>query len=374
MLTFLNDTDEPNTAIARRSLVPNTTRLGILIAIAVVFLVGWWHLDETPLVVIGQPVASGLMQQRKEAPFFEKLRATTGLPVRVTYRPLESVGFKDTHQLSLLQAGAFDLVSLRFPQNRALEPSLEGIDVAGLIPDFATAQAVIRAYSPTLDRRLQERFSAKLLGVWTFGPQEIFTRTPIRRLDDLQGLKIRVGDASLAPVVTALGGIPAVIGFDDTKQALSLGLVDGAIVSAASAIHAGWAEHAPHYYPAVVHFGLNGYVISLRKWNSFSRREQTALQSAFDAYLTGLWNDAQQLHEEARRCGGSPESSPGPDCRLILATPTQEDVQRLRELALAASLPVWEERCRTSCPGCLAEWRETVAAALLLPTDGRPSP
>jgi TRAP-type C4-dicarboxylate transport system substrate-binding protein len=374
MLSFSNDTAESDAATARWPLVPNTTRLGILVAIVVVFLLGWWHLDETPLVVIGQPLASGLMQQRREAPFFEHLRATTHLPVRVTYRPLESVGFKDTHQLSMLQAGAFDLVSLRFPQNRALEPTLEGIDVAGLIPDFATAQAVIRAYSPTLDRRLQARFSAKLLGVWTFGPQEIFTRTPIHRLDDLHGLKIRVGDASLAPVVTALGGIPAVIAFDDTKQALALELVDGAIVSAASAIHAGWTEHAPHYYPVAIHFGLNGYVISLGKWNSFTRREQAALQSAFDAYLAGLWSDAQELHAEAQRCGGSPQSSQGPHCRLIIATPPEEDVQRVREITLAASLPAWEKACRTVCPGCLAEWREILSAAQLLPIDGQPSP
>lgn len=347
-------------------------RLGLLLSIAVVFLAGWWRLDEIPLVVIGQPSNTGLMQQQREAPFFEHLRATSRLPLRVTYRPLDTVGFKDTHQLPLLQAGAFDLVSLRFLQNRPLEPTLEGIDLAGLIPDFAAAEAVVRDYGPTLGRRLQERFSVKLLGLWTFGPQEIFSRVPIRRLDDIRGLKLRVGDASLAPVIAALGGVPVVIPFGDTAQALELGLVDGAIVSAASAIHAGWTDHAPHYYPAAVHFGLNGYAISLPKWNSLSRRQQSALQAAFDAYLADLWSFARQLHEDACDCGSGLDCRHGPHRRLVLAEPTPDDARRFRELAMAVSLPAWEERCRDSCPGCVTEWRERIPAALVPPIDVQP--
>jgi TRAP-type C4-dicarboxylate transport system substrate-binding protein len=372
MLTFPNDTDETDTATARRSLVPNTTRLGILVAITAAFLLGWWHLDEIPLVVIGQPSTTGLMQRQREAPFFERLQATTRLPLRVTYRPLESVGFKDTYQLPMLQAGVFDLVSLRFLQNRPLEPALEGIDLAGLIPDFATAQTVVRDYGPTLDRCLEERFSAKLLGMWTFGPQEIFTRTPVRQLDELSGLRLRVGDASLSPVVTALGGIPVVMPFDDTVQALSLGLVDGAISSAASAINAGWTEHAPHYYPAVVHFGLNGYVVSLAKWNSLSRRQQAALQDAFDAYLAELWQFAKTLHDDAKCCGRGLDCRHGPHRRLVLAEPSADDVVRFREIVLAASFPAWEEKCRISRPGCVAAWRESLPASLVPPTDVQP--
>lgn len=347
-------------------------RLGLLVAIAAAFLVGWWYLDEIPLVVIGQPSSAGAMQAEREAPFFAELRATSRLPVRVTYRPLESVGLKDTHQLTMLHDGAFDLVSLRFLQNRPLEPSIEGIDLAGMIADFGAAETIVRSYAPTLDRRLQERFSAKLLGVWTFGPQEIFTRAPVRQLEDLRGLRLRVGDASLSPVVTALGGIPVVIPFDDTRQSLALGLVDGAIVSAASAIYAGWTEHAPHYYAVAVHFGLNGYAISLKKWNSLSRRQQATMQAAFDAYLADLWEYSQRLHDEARRCGSGLDCSHGEHRRLILAEPTADDARRFREIVTGVSLPAWEEKCRVSCPDCVAEWRRRIPASLVPSTVGQP--
>ena len=42
----------------------------------------------------------------------------------------------------------------------------------------ATARKVITAYAPAVDRNLQQKFNAKLLGVWSFGPQEFFCNKP----------------------------------------------------------------------------------------------------------------------------------------------------------------------------------------------------
>lgn len=339
-------------------------RVGLLLVIVALFIVAWRQLDEVPLVVIGQPSASGTLQQLKEAPFFESLAASTGLPLRVTYRPVELAGFKDTHQLRMVEDGLFDLVSLRFLQNRAAEPLLEGIDLAGLIGDFATARKVVAAYGPTLDRALQRRFSVKLLGIWTFGPQEFLSREPLRRLADIKGRKVRIGDASLAPVIASLGGIPAVIPFDETRQALAIGLVDCAVTSAASATYAGWTEAAPHYLPVAVHLGLNGYVISLKKWNALSAQQQAVLMRAFDAHVTDLWHYSEDLHERALRGGRDLASSRGPPPTLITVDPEPDDIRLMREVANAASFPAWAKRCEAVHPGAVAEWREVVAEVL----------
>ena len=342
-------------------------RLGLLLVIVVLFAAVWRQLDRISLVVIGQPSSSGTIQREKESPFFQTLQASTRLPIQVTYRPLEALGFKDTHQLQMLEDGLFDLVSLRFLQNRKAEPCLEGIDLAGMIQDYRTAHAVTVAYAPTLDRCLQERFGVKLLGVWTFGPQEFFSREPIRGLDDIKGRKVRVGDASLAPIITAIGGIPAVIPFDDTRQALEIGLVDCAVTSAASATYAGWTQHAPHYFPLAVHFGLNGYVISLKKWNALSQRQQEVLQEAFDAYLADLWRFSEELHSTALRGGAGLMCSRGDCPELTVAEVAPEDLVRLRELSLAVALPSWAARCETVHPGGVEEWRATLATLLDLP-------
>lgn len=342
-------------------------RIALLLVIVAVFVAMWRRLDEIPLVVIGQPSASGTLQREKEAPFFETLPVTTGLPLRVTYRPVEMAGFKDTHQLQMLEDGLFDLVSLRFLQNRGAEPLLEGIDLVGLIPDFATARQVVDAYAPTLDRALQQRFAVKLLGMWTFGPQEFFSRTPLRGLEGIEGLKVRVGDASIAPIIVALGGVPAVIPFEETKQALEIGLVDCAVTSAASAEYAGWTEVAPYYLPVAVHFGLNGYVVSLKKWNSLAPPQRVILQQAFDAHIADLWRFSSALHARAVDGGLDPATRRGAASDLVVVEPALRDIRLMRELGLSVSLPRWAERCETVHPGATAEWRRTLASVVDLP-------
>ena len=347
-------------------------RFGLLLLIGAVFVAAWRTFAEIPLVVIGQPSASGALQSTKEAPFFRTLRGRTGLPLHIDYRPVEMAGFKDTHQLQMLKDGVFDLVSLRFPQNRELEPLLEGIDLAGLIPNFQTARQVVDVYAPTLDRVLQQRFAVKLLGVWSFGPQEFFSRRPLRGLDDIKGRTVRIGDASLAPIIVALGGVPAVIPFDETEQALALGLIDCAVTSAASATYAGWTRAAPHYLPVSIHFGLNGYVISLKKWNALSRPQQAILQQAFNAYIADLWQFSEAIHSQAVAGGQGLVSSRGDAADLLTIEPTPNDIQRMRDVCLAVALPRWVERCEAVHPGAITEWRIQLAGILDLPPAAAP--
>lgn len=339
-------------------------RIGLLLVIVAVFVAAWRRLDEIPLVVIGQPASSGALQNAKEAPFFQALRETTGLPFRVDYRPVEKAGFKDTHQLRMLEDGLFDLASLRFLQNRAAAPVLEGIDLAGLIPDFATARRVVAAYAPTVDRDLQERFGVKLLGVWTFGPQEFFSRTPLRGIDDIKGLKVRIGDASLAPVISALGAIPAVIPFEETQQALAIGLVDCAVTSAASATYAGWTDPAPYYLPVAVHFGLNGYAISLRKWNALSRRQQAILERAFADHVADLWQFSEDLHARALDGGHDLPAGGSIKPEFVVGEPMPQDAKKMQDLALSVALPRWAERAEAVKPGAVVEWRERLASVV----------
>ena len=337
-------------------------RILLFLCIMMVFTIAWVRYREIPLAVIGQPASTGLLQNTKEAPFFNKLKETTGLPLKVTYRPLNTVGFKDTYQLYMLKDGLFDLVSLRFIQNSEAEPALQGIDLAGLYSDYDTARTVVRTYSETLDRYLNDTFDVKLLGVWTFGPQVLFCSKPIQHIEDIKGLKVRVGSASLATLISSLDGTPFIIPFDDTKSALAIGLVDCAITSATSANFAGWPEHTRYYFPLAIHFGLNGYAISLKKWSVFSKKEQAILTAAFDAYLDDLWKFSQTTHLDSSNCNIGHECKNGTSYHMILVEPSMHDVQVLEAIARTRLLPEWAEKCERVHPGCRDEWTAKVLA------------
>lgn len=173
-------------------------RLLLLAGLSTAFALAWRHFAAIPLLVIGQPRAVGLLQRDQEEPFFKNLAVTTGLPLKITYQTTDNFVLKDTHQLEALRDGRIDIVSLRFMQNIANETSLEMIDLPGRIPNFRKARQVVRAYSPTVDRDLQQTHGAKLLGIWSFGPQVMVCREAIKDLSEIRGRKVRIASPGLA--------------------------------------------------------------------------------------------------------------------------------------------------------------------------------
>ena len=102
--------------------------------------------DKLKFKVIGQPLATGLIQKNKEQPFFETLAQKTGLPIEVDYKPIDALGVKDTEQLRMMKSGLFEIVSLRVSQNSRDEPMLLGLDLVGQNPDYATGRQSAKAW------------------------------------------------------------------------------------------------------------------------------------------------------------------------------------------------------------------------------------
>lgn len=222
------------------------------------------------LKVAGNLLATGLIQQKKEQPFFENLAKTTGLPVEVDYKPMDMTGIKDIEGLRVLKSGLFDIVTLRIAQVSRDEPFFLGLDLVGLNPDYETTRKVVDAYREPFDKRLQERFNAKLLGLWPFGPQVLFCKVPINGLTDLKNKKVRVYDQSLAKFIETLGGIPVTLSFGETQQALAKGVTDCAITGPSSANSAGWPEVSTHTMPIGFQVAVQAYGINLDTWKKFS--------------------------------------------------------------------------------------------------------
>jgi TRAP-type C4-dicarboxylate transport system substrate-binding protein len=311
--------------------------------------------------MIGQPLATGLIQKNKEQPFFENFAQKSGLPVEIEYKPNDTLGIKDTEQLRVMKAGLFEMASLRMSQNSRDEPTILGLDLVGLNPDYRTGRDVAKAYAGILDQRLQKQFGVKLLGIWPFGPQVLFCKKPIAKLGDVKGLKVRVYDQSLAKFVESLGGTPVPIAFPETHQSLSLGVVDCAITGPSSANSAGWPEVTTHYLPIGMQIALNGYGITLRAWNRLSPEQQKKFQAAIDALLDEIWQYSEHLFLDASNCNvGKDPCTTGKKFNLVNVPVTQGDIDIVRKAVREISFPAWAEVCDRSNPGCSATWKKAV--------------
>ena len=340
-------------------------RLIILSIIFGCFVYAWDATDVIDLRVVGQPSMTGPIQESLEQPFFESLKEKTGLPIKVEYRTVDKLGFKDDYQLTMLKSGVFDMVSLRFLQNAQEEPSISGVDLIGLNSDFQMARKVAQAYGPIIDKNLQQRYEAKLLGLWTFGPQVIFCNKPIQQLSDLKGRRVRVGSSIYTEFIKSQDALPVVIPFDQVLVALSAKLVDCAVSSQTSAYSAKWPSYLTHLYPIATQMGINGIAISLNKWNSLSKSQKLRLQSTVNAYIDQVWITSEQLNSQALECLQVKGDCQFPIKYKLIQSPVTEDDKRfMQKFALERSFASWATSCNKVDPNCSLRWKEAISPVL----------
>lgn len=310
------------------------------------------------LKVLGQPVATGLIQKNVEQPFFENFAERSGLAATADYKPLDVTGIKDTEQLRILKAGLFDIVSLRMSQISRDEPTILGLDLVGLNPDYETGRKTVEAFEDAVDAQLQAKFNTKLLGVWPFGPQVLFCKPEISQLSDLKGKKVRVYDQNLANFVASVGGTPVPIGFPDVHQSLARGVVDCAITGPSSANSAGWPEVTGYMLPVAFQLALNGYGINLDTYNAMAPEDQQKLEAAFDGLVDEIWAYSEELFDDAVRCnvGESPcETVKSYDLKLVPVS--DGDRKIIGNAVTEISFPAWAEVCDATNASCSADWK-----------------
>ena len=319
------------------------------------------HAQQITYKVIGQPAATGLIQKELEKPFFDNFAKVSGLPITMEYKPLDQLGIKDTEQLRLMKAGLFDVVSLRVSQNSRDEPTLLGMDLVGLNPDYKTGKATVKAFYDVVDLRLQDKFKVKLLGIWAFGPQMLFCKKPIAQLADVKGLKVRVYDQNLAKFVESIGGIPVPLSFTEVHQSLSLGVVDCAITGPSSANSSSWPEVTTHQLPLGFQLALNGYAVTMKAWTALTLDQQTKMQAAFDKLTDDIWARSEELWLDAVNCNVDQDPcTTGKRYKLVNVPVKPADIELVRGALAKISVPVWSELCDKSYPDCSAKWMETV--------------
>jgi TRAP-type transport system periplasmic protein len=329
--------------------------------VAFAFSTAAYAQESIKIRVAGNLLATGLIQQQKEQPFFENLAKATGLPLEVDYKPMDVVGIKDAEGLRVLKSGLFDIVTLRIAQVSRDEPFLLGADLVGLNPNYEVARKVVDSYGDAFDKRLQERFNGKLLGIWPFGPQVVFCNAPIGGLADLKGKKVRVYDQSLAKFIEQIGGVPVSISFGETQQSLQRGVVDCAITGPSSANSAGWPEVTTHFMPIGFQIALNAYAMNLNSWNKLKPDQQEKLTAAFKTLENDIWTYSKELFDDAVRCNVGKEPCTTVKKFKMTEVPVKEaDLKMVQDAISTVSFPAWSEVCNKSFAGCGETWKKLV--------------
>ena len=241
-------------------------------------------LKATDVHPLGYPTVEAVVRLGK------KLEAATGGRLSIQMYPSMQLG-GEKEMIEQAQVGALAMARISVGPMGPLVPELNVFNLPFMFRDDAHMEKVIDGpIGDELLKKLSDHATAGLIGLcWmNAGTRNVYnSKKPVRSLDDLKGLKIRMmGNPVFVDTMNALGGNGVAMGFDQLVNAMQTGVVDGAennYPTYATGQHFRYAR----YYSLTGHLMIPEILV-------FSKRTWQTLTPDDQALITKFAKEAQQ--------------------------------------------------------------------------------
>src|SRR5262245_36096545 len=235
-------------------------------------------------------------------------KATGG---RVKFQGLPKAPAAAPGTFDAVRDGLVDLsyVTASYTPARHILPLMAELPGAG-----ATAEINSVAFSRIHWKYFQkygEYKGVKLLGVWTHGPGQMFTKKQIKSLAEFQNQKIRTGGGISERVVNALGGSAFVKPAPESYELLSSGVADGVFFPFESIVSfkldklIGQAT----VFPGGLYSYAFGFFMNEGKWDKIAKQDQAIIEKYSYEYAARSngqsWDRADQVGLNALKAAGA---------------------------------------------------------------------
>ena len=155
-------------------------------------------------------------------------------------------------------------------------PILTGLE----LPFIATTgEAFSQAAWDWLDKYANREF--KNLKVVTLNAIDVgvlhTTKRPVRKLEDLKGLKIRVAGRYIGMAVTALGGVPVQMPLPAVYESLARGQTQGMMIPWMITIPFKYAEVTKYHTDTPIYHSLLLTAMNMGTWNKLNAKQKKAV-------------------------------------------------------------------------------------------------
>src|SRR5215471_5642617 len=240
-----------------------------------------------------------------------KLQAATGGRLSVQVFPSAQLG-AEKETIEQTQIGAVQMLRV---SAGALGPIVDDINVVNMPFLFKNTAHAEKFMDGEIGQALLDKISANananLIALcWmNSGARSIYnSKRPIKSIDDLKGLKVRViGNPIFIDMMNALGGNGVAMGYDQVFSALQTGVIDGAENNPPSYV---FSNHytAAKYYSLTEHLIIPELLLfSKRAWGSLSPDDQNLIKTfAREAQFEEreLWKTYEQEAVEKAKAAG----------------------------------------------------------------------
>jgi len=186
-----------------------------------------------------------------------------------------------------------------------LMPELPGSGDTALVNSVAYSRIHWKYF-----QKVGEYRGVKLLGVFTHGPGQMFTKKPVASIGDVQGLKIRTGGGVAEQVAKALGASAFVKPAPESYELLSSGVADGVFFPLESIISfkLDTVLEQATLFPGGMYSSAFGFFMNEEKWNKLPKQDQDAIEKISGEYIARLagnsWDEADRKGMEALKKSG----------------------------------------------------------------------
>ena len=210
-------------------------------------------------------------------------------------------------QFDLIQDGAADLSWIfhgyspgRFVATKLIElPGYEG-----------SAEAASVAYWRAYDKFLKganEHKGVKVVAMHTHGPGQLHSAKKVTSLDEIKGMKLRLGGGVSGDVGTALGATGIRVPAPKVYETLASKAADGVMMPMEGKKGFKLTEVAQHTYqmPGGFYRGSFALIMNQEKFDSLSDKDKAALETVFGEAMSkmsgGVWDEIDAIGTDATK-------------------------------------------------------------------------
>jgi TRAP-type transport system periplasmic protein len=304
-----------------------------------------------------------------EKPFWEDVlpKASNGqITGEITAQDL--AGLKGPEILRLMKLGVIDLASGVIGYMAGDSPQFDGVDLAGLSPDMATTRKIVDAYTPVLNKIMEEQYGARLLMLFPSPPQVLFCRKPVRTVADLKGMKVRVHNPSMGDLIAGLGATTVTMPFGEVTPSLERGVIDCGITGTLSGNTAKLFEVTSYLYPLYSGWAIHFTAISKKSFDALSPRVQKFMLDQYAQLNDRLWATVAEEEQDGINCSiGKDPCKFGFKGKMTLGTLSAEDLAAAKKVVSSTVVPNWAKRCGQKCT---QDWLATVGPVVGIKSVG----
>ncbi len=232
------------------------------------------------------------METQLVQPWAKDVEKATNGKVKITSYPGETL-LKANDIYDGVVKGVGDIGISCFSYTKGRFPVCEVFELPGIT--YNTSKAASKtAWDILQEVKPKEVQDTHLLMVLTTGPGDLYTKSPVRNLEDIKGMEIRATGMS-AKTLAALGATPVAMAQSEAYESLSKGVVKGNL--GPDEVLKGWKQAEVTKYLTKTPFLYNTvFFVTMNndKWNSLDAETQKAVTEVsrkyFEEVAIGLWD------------------------------------------------------------------------------------